>query len=156
MSSNKTTDVATTSNASFEQWREMMFLQADTLDSESDFDPRTLFAAANEAATFEDVVQILNGGNTKNGKDLVGIVHTVHSFKIRRSDDKYSSQGIGLGVFVTVTATIDGEELTYTTGATNIVALLWHAEQFERLPLKCVITSKETVNGELLSLKPVS
>lgn len=143
------------SNPEFEQWVEVMQIQADTVDEENPFDARDLMVRANNASTFEEVVEILNGGGTRSARDLVGIVHTINSYSLRRSDSKFAGQGLDLGVFAIVMATVDGEELIYTTGATNILAILWQAEKFDRLPgLKAVITSRETPNGELLSLKP--
>jgi hypothetical protein len=150
------TDVSKrTPNGTFEQWIEVMKIQADELEDSNDFDPRELLAQANEAATFEEAVEILNGGGTKSGKDLVGIVHTVKGYTLRRSDTKFAGQGLDLGVFAVVQAVIDGEETVYTTGASNVLSLLWQADKFEKFPLKAVITARETTNGELLSLKPL-
>jgi hypothetical protein len=139
----------------FDQWVDVMRTEAAQAD-ENPFDARDLMIAANNAATFEEVVEILNGGGMKNAKDLVGIVHTIQSYVLRPSDSKYAGQGLDLGVFAIVNATVDGEELVYTTGATNILAILWQAEKFERLPLRATITSRETPNGELLSLRPIA
>jgi len=80
----------------------------------------------------------------------------VTSYTLRKSDDKYKGQGQDLGVFAVVRALADGEDLVYTTGAANILALLWAAEKFDRLPIKGMIVSRETANGELLSFKPSS
>jgi hypothetical protein len=154
MPARKTAEVAVR-NAEFEQWVEVMKLQADQAD-ENPFDARDLMVKANQASTFEEVVEILNGGGTRSARDLVGIVHTINSYELRRSDSKFAGQGLDLGVFAVVMATVDGEELIYTTGATNILAILWQAEKFDRFPLKAAITSRETANGELLSLKPVT
>jgi hypothetical protein len=131
-----------------------MRIQADELET-TEFDPRDLLMQANEAATFEEAVEILNGGGTKSAKNLVGIVHTVESYELRRSDTKFAGQGLDLGVFAVVHAVIDGEVSVYTTGASNILCMLWQADKFSKFPLKAVITSKETANGELLSLKPI-
>jgi hypothetical protein len=147
-------EVALTSRAEFEQWIEALKIQADETD-ENPFDARDLLVKVNYASTFEEVVEILNGGGTRSAKDLVGILHVIHSYDIRRSDSKYAGQGLDLGVFVVVHAMLEGEELIYTTGATNIIAILWQAEKFDRFPLRTVITSRETANGELLSLKPM-
>jgi hypothetical protein len=147
-------EVALSSRAEFEQWAEALKIQADEAD-ENAFDARDLMVKANNAATFEEVVEILNFGGARSAKDLVGIVHVIDSFDIRRSDSKYAGQGLDLGVFVVVHAMLDGEELVYTTGAVNVIAILWQAEKFDRFPLRTVITARETPNGELLSLKPM-
>jgi hypothetical protein len=154
MPARKTAEVAVR-NVEFEQWVEVMQIQADQAD-EQEFDARDLMVKANQASTFEEVVEILNGGGTRSARDLVGIVHTITHYELRRSDSKYAGQGLDLGVFAVIVATVDGEELIYTTGATNILAILWQAEKFDRFPLKAVITSRETPKGELLSLKPVT
>lgn len=148
-------DVATRAEVpDFDIWVEQMRLQADTLEDASDFDPRALMAAANTAATFEEAVEILSGGSAQSAGNLVGIVHTIQSYSLRRSDEKFAGQGLDLGVYAVVTATVDGEELVYVTGATNILCILWQADKFEKFPLKAVITARETTNGTLLSLKP--
>lgn len=153
----RTKDVAVRSgNPEFSQWVDVMQTQAAQDDTENAFDARDLLVKANNAATFEDVIEILNGGGARSAKDLVGIVHVINAYQLRPSDSKYAGQGLDLGVFAIISAVVDGEELIYTTGATNILAILWQAEKFDRLPLRCVITARETPNGELLSLKPVS
>lgn len=150
-------ELAVPGNPNFEQWVGVMKTQADDLDSDVKFDVRDLFARATQAETFEESVEILNGGAGKNAKGLVGVVHAIQSYELRRSDEKYTKgSGLQLGVYAVVHAvTKEGEELVYTTGAPNILAILWQAEKFSRLPLMAVITSKETSEGEMLSLKPV-
>lgn len=141
--------------AGFARWQTALVNQAETVDAESEnaFDPRDLFAAMNEAGTFEEAIAVLEKG-VPSSKDLVGVAHTVTGYRLRKSDEKFKDQGIRLGVFAVVSAvTHDNEQLTYTTGAPNLIGVLWQADKHERFPLRVTITSRETPNGELISYK---
>ena len=156
MSKGKSDIVPAGERTNFDTWVMQMTLEAETTEhDESDFDPRSLFEASLEAGTFEEAVSLLNSGGMKNGKDVVGIVHVIYGYKLRLSDEKYRSQGLQLGCYMIVKAeTPGGDDFTYATGSSNIMAIVWQAYKFDRLPLKAVVTSRETANGDLLSLKP--
>ncbi len=151
-------DVATTSHMpEFEQWVMAMTNQAEDIEQDGEFDPRALMVAATHTATFEEAVELLNGSSIQNGKNLVGIVQTIVGYKLRKSDEKYANQGMQLGVYAVIDGvTAEGVPLIWATGAPNILAILWQADKFDRFPLRAVVTAKETANGELLSLKPLT
>lgn len=108
------------------------------------------------AETLEDAFAAQDAG-LQNGKDYVDVELNVTEFTVRTSDSKYRKDG-DLGVYVRVDATrLDsGENVQFFTGAPNIVVMLWQARKLDKMPLECVIKSKETANGELLTLKPLS
>jgi hypothetical protein len=96
-----------------------------------------------------------------SGKDMVDIEHTVLSYEVVKGDVKYADHS--LGVYLRVTCTLDqdapklvklmGETHVYACGAPNVVTLLYKARATDRLPLSCVIRSKDTDNGTLLLLR---
>lgn len=108
------------------------------------------------AETLEDAFAAQDAG-LQNGKDYVDVELNVTDFSVRTSDSKYRKDG-DLGVYVRVDATrLDtGETVQFFTGAPNVVVMLWQARKLDKLPLECVVKSKETANGELLTLKPLS
>lgn len=108
-----------------------------------------------EAESLDEAFKAQDAG-LQNGKDFVDVEIVVHDFLVKTSETKYVKDG-SLGVYVRVSgARLDtGESFQFFTGAPNVVALLWKARQDERLPLECKIQSKETANGELLTLRPL-
>lgn len=106
-----------------------------------------------EAETLEDAIAAQDSGMA-SGKDLVDVEMQVNEFDTLPSNEAFK-EGSPLGVYVLVHAVKleDGTELEFATGAPNIVTLLHKARQLDRLPLDCVIRSKPTSNGELLTLK---
>lgn len=108
------------------------------------------------AETLEDAFAAQDAG-LQNGKDYVDVELTVNEFSVRTSDSKYRKDG-DLGVYVRVDAVrLDtGETVQFFTGAPNVVVMLWQARKLDKLPLDCVVKSKETANGELLTLKPLA
>lgn len=106
-----------------------------------------------EADSLEDAIAVQDSG-IASGKDLVDVEMTVHEFDTLPSDAQYQDSS-PLGVYLDIQAVNleTGDELRFRTGAPNIVTLLHKARQVDRLPLDCVIRSKATANGELLTLK---
>ena len=106
-----------------------------------------------EADSLEDAIAAQDSG-IPSGKDLVDIEMQVNDFDTLPGDDQYK-EGSPLGVYLDVKAVRleDGADMRFRTGATNIVTLLHKARQLDRLPLDCVIRSRGTANGELLTLK---
>jgi hypothetical protein len=144
-------------NPDYLAWVEELTLEADVTSESNDFDPADILGRMMTAATFEEVIE-MQDSSLQSGKDLVNIPHTITGFKLRRSDDKYRQQNPGgLPVYAIVEGTRDnGEPLIYGCGAPNVIAILWQAAKFERLPLRVTLVSRQTHNGDLLSLKPVS
>lgn len=108
-----------------------------------------------EAESLDEAFAAQDAG-LKNGKDFVDVEIVVQDFLVRTSETKYNKEG-SLGVYVRVSgARLDnGESFQFFTGAPNVVALLWKARNDNHLPLECRIQSKETANGELLTLRPL-
>lgn len=107
------------------------------------------------AETLEDAFAAQDAG-LQNGKDYIDVEITINDFTVRTSDSKYRKDG-DLGVYVRVDAVRleNGETVQFFTGAPNVVVMLWQARKLDKLPLDCIIKSKETANGELLTLKPL-
>lgn len=141
----------------FEQFVSAIRLEAEMADQ---IDEGTNIAAdvigrILEAESLDEAFSAQDAG-LQNGKDFVDVEIVVHDFLVRTSDSKYNKDG-SLGVYVRVSgARLDnGESFQFFTGAPNVVALLWKARNTDSLPLECKIQSKETANGELLTLRPL-
>lgn len=106
-----------------------------------------------EAETLEEAFE-RQDSSIKNGKDMIDVDMTIRSFEFLPADAKLAENSL-LGVYARITAVnlFDGEEFQFATGAPNIIALLWKAQQTDRLPLDCVIKAKDTANGQLLTLR---
>jgi len=150
-------DVSTTQRnlPEFSQWVGAMRLEADVADNE-DFDPATILQAILSAGTFEEAVE-LQSSSLLSGKNITNRVHTIYSFEVRQSDSKYTDgKDRSLGVyFIVHAAWEDGTQFTYGVGAANVLAILWQARQFDKLPGKFQLTGRDTDAGTLLSLMPV-
>jgi hypothetical protein len=144
-------------NPDYLAWVDQLLLEADVTSENNDFDPADILGRMMTAATFEEVLE-LQDSSLPSGKDLVNIPHTISDFRLRRSDDKYAQQNADtLPVYAIIEATRDnGERLVYGCGARNVVAIVWQARIFNRLPFRATLTARSTPNGDLLSLKPVS
>lgn len=142
-------------NAAFAQWVNAMQLEASSGD-DTDFDPSEILGSILGAETFEEALERQNQ-TLLAGKSIVGRAHRINDFALRPSDDKYSDNERSLGVYAVVKATDieTGEDFTYGVGASNVLAILWQARQFGRIPGDFVLSSREVKRGELLSLKPV-
>lgn len=140
----------------FEQFKYQIQNEAElTKEFSSDNIAADVIGRILEAETLEDAFKAQDSG-LQNGKDYVDVEITVHDFEVRPSDSKYSEHS-AIGVYVKVVGVKleNGESVQFFTGAPNVVALLWKARRDNKLPLDCVIKSKETANGELLTLRPL-
>jgi hypothetical protein len=152
----RSNEVATNRNhlPEFDQWAAAMRLEAD-IATESDFDPAVILQNILAADSFEKSVEA-QSSSLVSGKSIAGVIHTIYSFELRKSDEKYTANERSLGVWAAVHAADEnGNEFTYGVGAANVLAILWQARQFGKLPGKFQIISRDTKNGELLSLMPV-
>lgn len=105
-----------------------------------------------EAETVEDAIQAQDKAST-SGKDLVDVEMEIQWFSIVKSSDKYKSP-LGHYILVEKAVRLDTlEPITFSTGSANIIIPLWKARDGGRLPLQCVIRSRDTSNGELLTLQ---
>lgn len=140
----------------FELFKQQIQGEAElTKDFASDNIAADVIGRILESETLDDAFNAQDSG-LQNGKDFVDVEIIVNDFEVRPSDSKYSEHS-ALGVYIKVIgARMDnGETIQFFTGAPNVVALLWKARYTDSLPLDCVIKSKETANGELLTLRPL-
>jgi hypothetical protein len=107
------------------------------------------------ADTFEEALAAQDAG-LASGRDLVGREILITDFDVFKSDPKYAEHTLGYYYRVEAVSIETGEELVFATGATNILTLLYVARIKGKLPWECVITSKDTENGALLTLKPLT
>jgi hypothetical protein len=157
-----TRDVATTKRRDlvlpeFDAWVSALQTEASlTNDDDESFDPATILQAIITAEDFDQAVELQNS-SLISGKNLVNRPHTIYDFKLRKSEEKFTKQNErSLGVFAIVEAAWeDGTAFNYGVGAANVVAILWQARQFGKLPGKYQLVGRETDNGVLLSLMPV-
>jgi hypothetical protein len=106
-----------------------------------------------EADTLEEAIALQDAG-LLSGKDMVDVDQEIRSFEVVKSEERFRDSS-PLGYYLRIHALrLDTlEEVTYATGAPNVVNLVWKARNTDRLPLQCVIRSRPTANGELLSVK---
>jgi hypothetical protein len=90
-----------------------------------------------------------------SGKSLADTEITVRGITVLKGDPKFSEHSLGYYLVVDAARLDTGEELRFATGAPNVVALLFRADNEGLLPREFVIRSRETQNGELLSLRNI-
>jgi hypothetical protein len=138
----------------FTQWLAAVRLEAD-IETDEAFDPATILENILAAKSFEEAVELQNS-SLLSGKNLTNQIHTIYDFTLRKSDEKFSVNKRTIGVYAIVQAAWeDGTEFSYGVGASNVLAILWQARNFGKLPGKFQLTGRETDNGTLLSLVPV-
>lgn len=139
------------SAAAVKRWAEVLTLQAEN-EENSDFDPSDIIASILGAQSYEEAEAAQDSG-LPSSKDLVGHAHRIDSYVIRKSKKNQGTLKLGVYAIVRGVSLTNGEELLYNTGAANILAMLWQAEKFGKIPGNFVITSKETEEGAVLFLK---
>lgn len=110
--------------------------------------------ASSEAELFE----ANEGGGTPSLRDnlhLVGVPLNIYELGLITSSDEYAESG--LGTFAIIHALTDkGDELTFNTGASNVVATLFKANEMGLIsvekPWRIVITGKAVKNGTLFKV----
>lgn len=112
----------------------------------------TILANMLEAATLEEVIEAQNAGST-SGKDLVNVELEVRHFFINKGSDRYKTPLKHYMIVDDVVRLDTLEQAPFNTGAPNVFIGLWKARETNRMPLQCVIRSRETDNGELLTLE---
>lgn len=105
-----------------------------------------------EAPTLEDAIEAQNSGST-GGKDLVGVELEVRSFYVLKATDRYKSPLKHYLIVNDVIRLDTLEQSPFNTGAPNLVINFLKARDTDRLPLQCVIRSREVANGDLLTLE---
>jgi len=118
------------------------------------FDPKKLYEAMLNADSFEAAIE-MQDSSLRSGKNTVGVAHTILGFRLRPSDAKYAAHSLGVYAIVQAVDLETQEEFSYGVGAGNVLVILWQARQFGRIPGDFIINSRDTQEGELLSLKTV-
>lgn len=110
--------------------------------------------ASSEAELFE----ANEGSGTPSLRDnlhLVGVPLNIYEVGFITSSDEYAESG--LGTFAIIHALTDkGDELMFNTGASNVVATLFKANEMGLIsagkPWRIVLTGKSTKNGTLFKV----
>lgn len=142
-----------TRNGDVQHWKDKLELNAVAND---EFNPEDIIARMLTAESFEEALAAQDS-SLESGKNLVGVPHRVDDFQIRKSDSKYADNEATLGYYAVVKGVrLDtGEPLTYSVGASNVVAILWQAQKFGHIPGTFVLDSKTSQSGyDVLFLKP--
>lgn len=104
------------------------------------------------AAESLDAAIAVQDAGLPSGKDMVGIEQTVTSFEVRESDPRFSEHSLGYYFAVEAFRVDNGEHISYGVGAPNVMTVLWVARLRDEFPFSCVIRSRDTANGALLTL----
>lgn len=105
-----------------------------------------------EAATLEEAIEAQNSGSTA-GKDLVDVELEIRSFFVVKATDRYKTPLKHYLIINDVIRLDTLDQTPFNTGAPNLVINLLKARDTDRLPLQCVIRSREVSNGDLLTLE---
>lgn len=141
----------TPAQAEVAAWVSALEVQA-SLEDQAGFDPADVLAKILSATTFEDSIDAQET-SLRSAQNLKDIPFMIHSFEVRKSN----KQDASIPVYLVVNADNmeTGENMTFGVGAPMVVACLWQAEKFGKLPGSFMIKGKETGSGnELLLLKP--
>ena len=144
-------DIARTAKADVASWISALQVQA-AVEDEASFDPADVLAKILSATTFEDAIDAQET-SLVSAQNLKDVPFMIHSFEVRKSN----KQDASIPVYLVVSATNleTGADVTFGVGAPMVVATLWQADKFGKLPGTFTIKGKETSSGnELLLLKP--
>lgn len=141
----------------FNRFRDELLALAELQEDQVDGSQitRNVVTAMVEADSLEAAIACQDQG-IPSGKDMVNVEMEIREFTVIVSDDKYESP---LGVYVRVDDAIrldTLEPIVFSTGAPNVVTLLRKAQRAARMPLQCVIRSREVKKGDLLTLHLVT
>lgn len=108
-----------------------------------------------QAETLEDILAA-NESGLASAEDYIGVPLNITGLTWRPSDAKYQKGTLG-SVYTVIDALLDnGEPITLSTGAPNVVASLRQAQKLGLIrddePLRVQITEKTTANGVLYRL----
>ena len=132
-------------------WVKGLEVAAD-ISGTAGFDPADVLAKILSATTFEDAIDAQET-SLVSAQDLKDVPFMIHFFDVRKSNKADASIPVYLVVNATNLET--GEDMVFGVGAPMVVATLWQADKFGRLPGTFTIKGKETSSGnELLLLKP--
>jgi hypothetical protein len=110
------------------------------------------------ADSFDQVMELASSdAGLSNGKSLVDVPLRVSEIQIVKSDAKYSDHSpIGFYVRIAEAVRLDtGKDIAAAVGAPKVVVPLWRARNDGRLPLDCVIKSREVSEGVMLYLAEI-
>jgi hypothetical protein len=131
---------------------EVLALEAEDSTGDATEFVESILTAMIEAQTMEDVIAAQNQGAT-NGKSLVNVELEISWFRIVKSADRFKTPLKHYALVDKVIRLDTLESCPFSTGAPNLIIPLWKARNLGVLPLRCVIRSRETDNGELLTLE---
>jgi hypothetical protein len=140
----------------FDAWVDALRLEASAEGPDENFDPASILVDMLNAATYEEAEARQSTSLMSAKNDMLDIPHVISGFKLRISDDKYTKKNDrSLGVFAIVTATRSDNDnpVTYGVGAANVIAVLWMARKFGKIPGEFTIYGRETDNGLLLFMR---
>lgn len=105
------------------------------------------------AETLEEALEAQDSG-LPSSKTLVGKELSITDFVVCESGGQFDN---GLGHYFLIEATLleTGEQILFSSGAPNIMTIVWKVRQANRFPYECKIEGSPTKNGELLRLKPL-
>jgi hypothetical protein len=128
-------------------------LEAETSDSNGGASYAESMAEQIENAETLEAAFAAQDKALPNGKDLIDEELHIKDFTVVESDRSQYTEGLPYYMRIEAARLSDGQPVTFATGATNIVLLLWRAKNAEWLPLDVRITGKDTANGTVLGLK---
>jgi hypothetical protein len=132
-------------------WLGSLEVEASLRDDDETFDADEILGRILTAATWEDALAVQESG-LPSGKDLVDVPLIIEDFEVAESEKE---GGVGFFLFVNATNLETGEEVQFSVGAGNVMAILWQARTFEKLPGSFIIKGKQSKKGnEVLMLHP--
>lgn len=141
-----------------DRFRDALALAADAAD---DFDAQEIAANVVEnimTAETDEAAFAAQDSSMPSGKDMADVEMLVNDFNVSKGDTKYEEHSIGYYMRVDATILETGTDVRFATGAINVMALLWKVTSggSRNMPYGCVIRSRDTANGALLTLRPLA
>jgi hypothetical protein len=119
----------------------------------------TVMDAMLNAESLDAAIAVQDAGLPSAKDFMVGREHSVQRFDMLPSKKQFKkeNEGIDLGFWFRVEAVLleNGEPITYSVGASNVMMVIYTARRLGQLPVELIITSKPTENGDLLIAKRV-
>lgn len=132
-------------------WIQALEVESTLRTEQDDFDPDEVIGRILTANTWEDALAVQESG-LPSGQDLKDKPLMIKDFEVSESEKE---AGLPFFMFVEATNLETGEEIQFSVGAGNVMAMLWQARQFGRLPGQFVIKGKTTKKkNEVLFLIP--
>lgn len=141
-----------------DRFKDQLALAATAAD---DFDSSEIAAKVVDAifaAETDDDAFAAQDSSLLSGKDMADVEISVTDYNVVKGDAKYETHSLGYYMRVNAVIVETGQEVTFACGATNVMALLWKVTGggSRNLPFACVIRGRDTQNGTLLTLRPLT